>query len=240
MRVDVGSDPYKRCTDSHRCACVCRCIPLGGQGRPPLQGVLRFRRTLCNFAIAHRRVDVGIDPYGQIALSPFAVRFCGCTLHGRGRTPPLRNRGEFCGFALVRPNLQRRTAQSFRHGCAVPPPFTQGRLWCIPFRIGAPKFAPPYRAGGASPAPTLRRNTAAVQAAEDFSSGQGARATAYRVYAERAATPPWRKRPADYSSNLSTAMNASDGTDTVPNVRMRFLPSFCFSSSFFLRVMSPP
>ena len=27
-------------------------------------------------------------------------------------------------------------------------------------------------------------------------------------------------------------MNASDGTDTVPKVRMRFLPSFCFYSSF--------
>ena len=135
-----------------------RDCPTGGQGRPPLQDVLRFRRTLCNFAIAHRRGERGIDPYGQIALSPFAVRFCGCTLHGRGRTPPLRNRGEFCGFALVRPNLQRRTAQSFRHGCAVPPPFTQGRLWCVPFRIGEQKPAAPYRAGGASPAPTLRRN----------------------------------------------------------------------------------
>ena len=71
---------------------ICDC-PTGGQGRPPLQDVLRFRRTLCNFAIAHRRGERGIDPYGQIALSPFAVRFCGCTLHGRGRTPPLRNRG---------------------------------------------------------------------------------------------------------------------------------------------------
>ena len=44
----------------------------------------------------------------------------------------------------------------------------------------------------------------------------------------------------DSSSSLRTAMNASDGTATVPNVRMRFLPSFCFSSSFFLRVISPP
>ena len=44
----------------------------------------------------------------------------------------------------------------------------------------------------------------------------------------------------DSSSSLRTAMNASDGTATVPNVRIRFLPSFCFSSSFFLRVMSPP
>ena len=44
----------------------------------------------------------------------------------------------------------------------------------------------------------------------------------------------------DSSSSLRTAMNASDGTATVPNVRIRFLPSFCFSSSFFLRVISPP
>ena len=43
-----------------------------------------------------------------------------------------------------------------------------------------------------------------------------------------------------YSSIFSTAINASLGTDTVPKVRMRFLPSFCFSSSFFFRVMSPP
>ena len=77
---------------------------------------------------------------------------------GRGRTPPLRSRGKLYGFALMHPDLPVRTAQSFRHGCAVPPPFTQGRLWCVPFRIGEQKPAAPYRAGGASPAPTLRRN----------------------------------------------------------------------------------
>ena len=207
-----------------------RDFPTGGQGRPPLQDVLRFRRTLCNFAIAHRRVDVGIDPYGQIALSPFAVRFCGCTLHGRGRTPPLRNRGEFCGFALVRPNLQRCTAQSFRHGCAVPPPFTQGRLWCVPFRIGAQKPAAPYRAGGASP--PLRYDETR------YSSEIRTLPLISRL--RRQLPPKGKPWVRAYSSNLSTAMNASDGTDTVPNVRIRFLPSFCFSSSFFLRVMSPP
>ena len=37
-----------------------------------------------------------------------------------------------------------------------------------------------------------------------------------------------------------TLMKASLGTCTVPTWRMRFLPSFCFSRSFFLRVMSPP
>ena len=38
----------------------------------------------------------------------------------------------------------------------------------------------------------------------------------------------------------SAAMNASWGTSTRPTIFMRFLPSFCFSSSLRLRVMSPP
>ena len=41
-------------------------------------------------------------------------------------------------------------------------------------------------------------------------------------------------------SSLRTAMKASVGTCTVPRFRIFFLPSFCFSSSFFLRVISPP
>ena len=43
-----------------------------------------------------------------------------------------------------------------------------------------------------------------------------------------------------YESIFSTARNASLGTCTVPNWRIRFFPSFCFSSSFFFRVISPP
>ncbi len=35
-------------------------------------------------------------------------------------------------------------------------------------------------------------------------------------------------------------MNASCGISTFPNWRIFFLPAFCFSSSFFLRVASPP
>ena len=41
-------------------------------------------------------------------------------------------------------------------------------------------------------------------------------------------------------SIFSTAIKASEGTCTVPNWRIRFLPSFCFSNSFFFRVISPP
>ncbi len=39
---------------------------------------------------------------------------------------------------------------------------------------------------------------------------------------------------------LSTDRNASCGTSTRPTCFIRFLPSFCFSSSLRLRVMSPP
>ena len=38
----------------------------------------------------------------------------------------------------------------------------------------------------------------------------------------------------------SAATKASCGTSTRPMVFIRFLPSFCFSSSLRLRVMSPP
>ena len=95
---------------------------------------------------------------------PFSVLTMVCAilrLHsaGRGRTPPLRSRGKFYGFALARSNLQVRTAQSFRHGFAVPPPFTQGRLWCganaatsqnvPPFPSSVRGAKSPSRVGGA-------------------------------------------------------------------------------------------
>ncbi|RII08731.1 hypothetical protein DSC45_32640 [Streptomyces sp. YIM 130001] len=42
------------------------------------------------------------------------------------------------------------------------------------------------------------------------------------------------------SSLDRTAMKASCGTSTAPTIFIRFLPSFCFSSSLRLREMSPP
>ncbi len=42
------------------------------------------------------------------------------------------------------------------------------------------------------------------------------------------------------SPSLSTAMNASCGTETRPTDFMRFLPLACFCRSFFFREMSPP
>ncbi len=50
----------------------------------------------------------------------------------------------------------------------------------------------------------------------------------------------WRSRP-DYSSpTLRTARKASCGMSTLPIRFMRFLPSFCLSSSLRFRLMSPP
>ena len=66
------------------------------------------------------------------------------------------------------------------------------------------------------------------------------------------ATPTcWRSQPPaapdyflpDFSPGAlvdSAAMNASWGTSTRPTIFIRFLPSFCFSRSLRLRVMSPP
>src|SRR5690242_14382307 len=39
---------------------------------------------------------------------------------------------------------------------------------------------------------------------------------------------------------LRTARKASCGTSTAPTCFIRFFPAFCFSSSFRLRLMSPP
>ena len=49
-----------------------------------------------------------------------------------------------------------------------------------------------------------------------------------------------KPRAQRHTSTFSAAMNASCGISTLPNWRMRFLPSFCFSSSLRLRVTSPP
>ena len=39
----------------------------------PYRTFYGFADGMCNFVIACRRVDVGIDPYGDLTLSPFVV-----------------------------------------------------------------------------------------------------------------------------------------------------------------------
>ena len=68
----------------------------------------------------------------------------------------------------------------------------------------------------------------------------GTRQFASRVCRGSAGFVPVRDAHFDRSSRLSTARNASCGTSTPPTCFIRFLPFFCFSSSFRLRLMSPP
>lgn len=49
-----------------------------------------------------------------------------------------------------------------------------------------------------------------------------------------------RRMLCSYQCIFKTAMKASCGTSTLPTAFMRFLPSFCFSSSLRFLVMSPP
>ena len=118
--------------------------------------------------------------------------------------------------------------------------------------------------------PRWRAPSASVTAARSFAAAQEARIDALAdadggaprprrrsSTSSRRARPgagPWcaagsREAPVrnyflDFSvpapSEDSAAMNASWGTSTRPTIFIRFLPSFCFSSSLRLRVMSPP
>ena len=109
--------------------------PRADRGVRPYKALYGFAENACNFAIACRRVDVGIDPYGRITLLPFIVRFCNCVLRGRGRTPPLRKIITSSLFTITyslnsllpyvttkRGGGSEHTASDpFRHGCAAPP-----------------------------------------------------------------------------------------------------------------------
>ncbi len=103
-----------------------------------------------------------------------------------------------------------------------------------------PGSAAPGRAAG-------RRRTrgAPPSAGSPAGSRPGCRAprrsrAAGRGTAGRTRRPDRRPSSPGQPSILRAAMKADCGISTWPNCRIRFLPSFCFSSSFFLRVMSPP
>ena len=74
----------------------------------------------------------------------------------------------------------------------------------------------------------------ALPAPEPRPTGDGGRAASEVV--GRYFLVAWAPAP----SEESAAMKASWGTSTRPTIFIRFLPSFCFSRSLRLRVMSPP
>jgi hypothetical protein len=80
----------------------------------------------------------------------------------------------------------------------------------------------------------------ARRAAESPAARIVARATGRRPAARPRRSSFVAGRPGHFSPTCRMARNASCGISTLPTDFMRFLPAFCFSSSFFLRVMSPP
>ena len=87
MPTSTRAGVYLRFHDTLRQNCRC---PTGGQGRPPLQNVVRFRRRCVQFCDSPCRVDAHIDPYKCFTSSHWCIRFCRCVLPGGQSRPPLQ------------------------------------------------------------------------------------------------------------------------------------------------------
>ena len=113
------------------------------------------------------------------------------------------------------------------------------RLHHVAMRVGLPRAHEVRRQLARTPRERLRA------AHEDRTLGGLAR-TAIRSLADGSVTLHGLVHliPAHFlpvgTSEVRAAMKASCGTSTRPMDFMRFLPSFCFSSSLRLRLMSPP
>ena len=130
------------------------CASCGSMWASTPTNIVCVRIGAFDFAGAYRRADRVVRPYGCV---PFRIGApVSATLYRAGGVEPLPygNWDRLYGFALVHSNLPVRTAQSYRHGFAVPPPFTQGRLGAVQTRRRSRNL---QKAGRASPAPTLRQ-----------------------------------------------------------------------------------
>ena len=58
------------------------------RGVRPYRTLCDLADGVCGYAIARCRVDVGIDPYGNVTRSPLVVLVCLSILRGRGKPRP--------------------------------------------------------------------------------------------------------------------------------------------------------
>ena len=106
-------------------------------------------------------------------------------------------------------------------------PLSDSAPTCRPVPLREAATPPPRFQRIAAEAPTTQQNRAKSVTFQTASSGAGeGQSGNHRL------PPSWPM--------FSTARNASCGTSTDPTCFIRFLPAFCFSISFRLRVMSPP
>ena len=114
--------------------------------------IIRIRIGASGFAGAYCRADRGVRPYKMFyGFADGSCNFAGASCAGGVEPLPYGNCGRLYGFALACSDLRHCAAQSFRHGYAVPPPFTQGRRWMVQTRrrTASPRCrarqAPPLR-----------------------------------------------------------------------------------------------
>ena len=144
-----------------------------------------------------------------------------------------RSRAAVVRAARVRLRLAERAQRAVPRAARL-----LGRRWCRPGRGSrSPTRASPTGARTGTSLDEPRAPTSELKAdvirrlahAHHRSAATGRRYSAVTRYFFFASVSPER-----------AAMNASWGTSTRPTIFIRFLPSFCFSSSLRLRVMSPP
>ncbi len=181
----------------------------------------------------------GLHRRAAISVAPAAIA-----------VPVLRraHRAQPPAFGACQPQLAASPPPGFRRAENAPPRMDAG---VAPCRLAQP--VDPLRLDNH----VGQEQVQFAQAIADQPGGHRAAPPCRRVGAQAArhAIGQKRRRPLDpvqlagqggvrvgqFSSPIrSAAMKASCGIWTDPYSRIRFLPSFCLSSSFFLRLMSPP
>ncbi len=206
-----------------------------GRGRPDA-----WARAACSGPRepgAHARGSGARGPVPRERATVWGDAGAGATLMARRRVVPGRSQGLRPGYGARREPGRARGSQrgpgtrcrcrSNKHGPGPGPlPGRRGRR-------GRGRGTPTHGAARSTQGVVRRGRRKAWCGAVVAKRGRGRRG-------RRAHACYFFVLPDPESSLDSTAMNASCGTSTLPTIFIRFLPSFCFSSSFRLREMSPP